>query len=122
MAALWEENRAGVPGLGVYHSRTDCAFCGDWKGPLLVVVIRSTMARGLVCENTIACVRRQHEAKQMRLFGSQPERSPVRAAEIGRALTVTPGGQADPPVRGSSKSASTRPPASPDSSTRRDRK
>jgi alpha-D-ribose 1-methylphosphonate 5-phosphate C-P lyase len=65
----FEPNRGGVPGLGRYHPRDACAFCGAKYGKFEVVVIRDTQARGLRCEDIVACLRRAHRRKQLRLFG-----------------------------------------------------
>jgi hypothetical protein len=67
----WADNRAGVPGLGKVHPRWKCAFCGNGRGELLVVVVKSTNARGLRCADNVACIRRSNERKQLRLFADR---------------------------------------------------
>lgn len=67
-------NRAAldVRPLGTLHPTDACAYCGD-KGAsewLEKVVIAETSAWGWRCENRAACVRRQEEQRQMRLFGA----------------------------------------------------
>jgi alpha-D-ribose 1-methylphosphonate 5-phosphate C-P lyase len=65
-----EPNRGGVPGLGRYHPSDACAFCGArYRVELEVCVVKSTGARALRCTDVVACQRRFHRRKQLRLFG-----------------------------------------------------
>jgi hypothetical protein len=66
--SAYSENRAGIPGLGVYHPRYACAFCGAERTEQRVVVMHATRARGLICVDTLACQRRRTTARQLSLF------------------------------------------------------
>ncbi len=60
--------------LGDYHPADACAFCGaKLNAPGITLrdtVIGSTHARGLLCVDADACMRRRQRQGQMRLFGN----------------------------------------------------
>jgi alpha-D-ribose 1-methylphosphonate 5-phosphate C-P lyase len=60
----------GVLELGRLHPADRCAYCGARWQRFDIRVLLETRARGLVCHDTVACMRRSQRAKQMRLFGA----------------------------------------------------
>jgi hypothetical protein len=74
-----ERPGSAVPGRSPAHPAvpSGCFYCGNGNGPrpedLKGVLVRTRIAAldldGWVCQDTIACARRQNAAKQLRLFG-----------------------------------------------------